>query len=69
MTINSCWKFVAISPGSGDIGSSGLEAAILDLPHTVWSDRIRNDPIESPDLENAGVAVEIALPSGLQAEL
>ena len=69
MTINSCWKFVAISPGSGDIGSSGLEATILDLPHPVWSDRNRNSPIELLDLENVGVAVEIALLSSLQAEL
>ena len=44
-------------------------AAILDLPHPVWSDRIRNSPIELLDLENVGVAVEIALLSSLQAEL
>ena len=44
-------------------------AAILDLPHPVRSDRVRNDPIELLDLENVGVAVEIALLSSLQAEL
>ena len=38
MAINNCWKFVAISPGSGDIDTSGLEAAILDSPHPVWSE-------------------------------
>ena len=41
----------------------------MDLPHPVWSDRIRNDPIELLDLENVGVVVEIALLSSLQAEL
>ena len=44
-------------------------AAILDLPHPVLSDRIRNDPIALLDLENVGVTVEIALLSNLQAEL
>ena len=44
-------------------------AAILDLPHPVWSDRIRNNPIELLHLENVGVAVEIALLFSLQAEL
>ena len=44
----------------------------MDLPHPVWSDRIRNDPIVVLDLKNvrvADVAVEIALLSSLQAEL
>ena len=44
-------------------------AAILDLPHPVWSDRIRNNPIELLDLKNVVVDVEIALLTSLQAEL
>ena len=44
-------------------------AAILDLPHPVRSDITRNDPIDLLDLENVGLAVEIALLSSLQAEL
>ena len=44
-------------------------AAILDLLHPVMSDRVHNTPIELLDLENVGVAVEIALLSSLQVEL
>ena len=61
--------FVSISPGSWYIGISGLVAAILDLPHPVWSDSVCNSPIELLDLEIVGVAVEIALLSSPQAEL
>ena len=69
MAINSCWKFVAISPGSGDIGSSGLEATILDLPHMVWSDSICTNPIRLLDLENVSLAVGVSFLSHLEAEL
>ena len=69
MAINSCWKFVAISPGSGYIGSSGLEAAILDLPHPVWSDSVCTSRIRLMDLENVGLAVGISFLSHLEAEI
>ena len=69
MAINSCWKFVAISPASGDIGTSGLEATILDLPLPVWSDSICTNLIRLLDLENVGLAVGILFLSHLEAEI
>ena len=68
MAKNSGWKFVAISSGSGDIGTSGLEAAILNLPLPVWSDRICASPIRLLDLKNVGSAVGISFLSHLEAE-
>jgi len=47
-----------LSPGNWDIDISGLEAAIMDLPHPVWSDRIYTNPIRLLDLENAVLALE-----------
>ena len=69
MAINSCWKYVAISPGSGDIGSSGLKAAILDLSHPVWSHSVCTGPIRLLNLENVGLAVGISFIFHLEAEI
>ena len=51
------------------MGVSALVAAMLDLPHPVWSDSVCISPIRLLDLKNVGVAVGIALLSSLQAEL
>ena len=44
-------------------------AAILELPHPIWSDRLRNVPIELLDLENVDLAVGISFLSHLEAEI
>ena len=51
------------------IGISGLEAAILDLLHPVWSDSNCTNPIRLQDLENVGLAVGILFLYHLEAEI
>jgi len=59
----------SIKSGCWDIGISGLEAAILDFPHPVFSDSISTNLIRSLDLENVGISVEISSLSKLEAEI
>jgi len=46
--------------GCSDIGISGLEATIMDLPHTIWSDIMCTNPIQLLDLEYLGLADKIS---------
>ena len=51
------------------MGIPSLEAAMLDLPHPVWSDSVGTNPIRLLDLENVGLAVEFSFLSHLEAEI
>ena len=62
-------EIVQISNRISKTITSDLAATILEFRLPVMSGRICNSPIEMLDLENVGVAVEIALLSSLQAEL
>ena len=58
-------EIVHISNKISITSTSDLSAAILEFRLPVLSGRIRNSPTEMLDLENAGVAVGIALLSSL----
>jgi hypothetical protein len=65
----SLWNFFAVMSTSRDISSSGLEAAVLDFPFTVWFYSIPTIPTEKLDLEKVGLAIEISFISLPQAEI
>jgi len=64
----SRWNCVAIMCTSGDMSTSGLAAAILDLSFLVRSDSIEGITVGLLDTNNIGLAVGIALLSCVQLE-
>ena len=71
MVLSSRRKGFVITSASENIGTSGWEAAILDLPHPVWlvEQNLHDNPIRLLDLENVTSALDSSFLSNLEAEM